>query len=122
MSASPARRLKARVTPHSLQLALPWRLIMTRLLLALMLLVAQQGTLLHALGHGFEELKQGSPQSQTHHHECCAAFHGMDHAAAGAPSLPVADQAVIAEIAQTAHAVLPAFHANFRSRAPPRFS
>jgi hypothetical protein len=129
MPVSAARHIKARSpSPASPQSragrsnALPLRAVMARLMLALMLLVAQQGTLLHALGHGFEALKQGSSQQQDHHHECCAAFHGMDYAAVAAPTMPVADRAAVAEIAQTDSAILPVFRAHFQSRAPPIFS
>ena len=123
MPVSAARRLTTRPFQRQSTPALPWRSALARLLLGLMLLVAQQGALLHALGHGFEALKQGTPQQSTsHNHDCCAAFHGLDHAVAAAPSLPVAESAAATHVAQTPHEALPGFRPHFQSRAPPRYS
>lgn len=128
MSASRARRLPARLTRilatrTSFAPAPAWRQVLARLALALMVLAAQQGALLHALGHGFEALKQGSSQqSQDHRHDCCAAFHGLDHASTQAPSLPPVVSTAATRVAQTARETLPTLRLHFQSRAPPAFS
>jgi len=98
------------------------RSILARLLLGLMLVVAQQGALLHALGHGFEHFKQDSSPQVPEKHDCCAAFHGLDHAVATAAALPQADPAPVASFLEIPPGALPAFHAHFRSRAPPAIS
>jgi hypothetical protein len=123
MPASATRRFLARPSTRSLRLALPWRQVLARVLLGLMLLAAQQGALLHALGHGFEALKHGSGQpAQQDHRDCCAAFHGLDHAVAAAPALPVSEQVMATRVAQIARETLPSLRLHFRSRAPPQFS
>jgi len=98
---------------------LPWRAVLARLLLGFMLVAAQQGALLHALGHDIEAVKHGTGKSLPDRHDCCIAFHGLDHAVASLPSLPPVLPHAVAYVAQTFAPVLPAFHAHFRSRAPP---
>jgi hypothetical protein len=133
MSASRAHRMPVRLTRilaarTRFAQALAWRphlarQVLARLALALMVLAAQQGALLHALGHGFEALKQGTgQQSQDHRHDCCAAFHGLDHASTQTVSLPPAVSTAAARVAQTARESLPTLRLHFQSRAPPAFS
>jgi len=122
MARFPSRK-PAHQSARSTTLALPWRQVMARALMVLMLLAAQQGALLHALGHGFEALKHGSGQpTQQDHRDCCAAFHGLDHAVAAAPALPVSAHVAATRVAQIARESLPSLQLHFRSRAPPLFS
>lgn len=93
--------------------------MLARLLLGFMLLAAQQGALLHALGHDIEAVKHGTGKSLPDRHDCCIAFHGLDHAVASLPSLPPVLPHAVAQVLQSFAPVLPAFHAHFRSRAPP---
>lgn len=99
-----------------------WRALLGRLLLASMLVAAQQGALLHALGHDVDALKHGTSKSLPDRHDCCIAFHGLDHAVASVPALPPALPQVVAHVPQTSAPVQPAFEARFRSRAPPQLS
>jgi len=100
-----------------------WRALLGRMLLAVMLLAAQQGALLHALSHDVDAVKQGAAgKSLPDRHDCCIAFHGLDHAMASMPSLPPALPQVVAHVPQSSAPVQPAFEARFRSRAPPQLS
>jgi hypothetical protein len=96
-----------------------WRAVLARLVLGFMLVAAQQGALLHALGHDIEAVKHGTGKSLPDHRDCCIAFHGLDHAVASLPSLPPVLPHAVAHVLQTSAPVLPAFVAHFRSRAPP---
>jgi hypothetical protein len=110
-----SRRSRLGTLPGGLQ----WRGVLARLLLGFMLVAAQQGALLHALGHDIEAVKHGTGKSLPERHDCCIAFHGLDHAVASLPSLPPVLPHAVAYVAQTFAPVLPPFHAHFRSRAPP---
>ena len=98
---------------------LQWRGMLARLLLGFMLVAAQQGALLHALSHDLEAVKHGTNKSGPDRHDCCISFHGLDHAVASLPRLPPVLPDAVAHVPQTSAPVLPAFHAWFRSRAPP---
>jgi len=51
---------------------------LNRLVLALMLVVAQHAAALHGLAHAQEHTHDGAPTHSAH--ACCLAFHGLDDA------------------------------------------
>jgi|GEM_PF-3872121 len=51
---------------------------LSRLSLALMLVVAQHAAALHGLTHALEHTQDGAPVQTAH--SCCLAFHGLDDA------------------------------------------
>ncbi len=96
----------------------PWM----RLLFALALLFAQHATLVHALGHDFEPLRDGTPAHQSQTHQCCLLFHAADDALAATSVAVVAPESAH----DTSQPPQPGRHvtvaAAFQSRAPPAFS
>lgn len=96
-----------------------------RLLLAALLIFAQQQAVLHLLGHSFEQLahKQDTTDPQERLCAKCLALAHLDHAVAGNPPTVPLPQArpVIAFSFATGRVGL-AFFPHYRSRAPPIFS
>ena len=100
-----------------------------RLLLAALLVFAQQQAVLHLLGHSFEQLGEPSghrkdatdPQDRV----CakCLALAHMDHALAGdTAAITLPDAQLASAPAITAGRAAVAFFHSYRSRAPPFFS
>lgn len=96
-----------------------------RLLLAGLLLFAQQQAVLHLLTHSFEQLRVKQDQSIPHDAFCekCLTLAHLDHAVAGAMfSLPVSFERPDAPLANQTPAPEVAFLNHYRSRAPPALS
>ncbi len=96
-----------------------------RLLLATLLVFAQQQAVLHLLGHSFEQLEKKKDATDPQEQVCakCLTLAHLDHALSGdmpAITLPQA-QPVTASAIPTGRATLAFFH-SYRSRAPPVFS
>ena len=97
----------------------PLRHGLLHLALGLLLLLAQQLVLRHALEH------DAAPDpDHPAHSQClsCLACHAVDHVAAGTPvvSLPACD-AIAAQVASTPRPAAAATVVAFRARGPPAF-
>jgi hypothetical protein len=101
---------------------MPLRGVALRLLLSLLLVLAQQQAVLHELGHAFERLARQTERQQPADQACslCVAFAGVHHAAQGGPALPPLPPQRFARPADVRFASSPAtFTALYLSRAPP---
>jgi hypothetical protein len=95
----------------------PLRHGLLHLALALMLLLAQQGALRHALEH---EAEPGHPV----HSQCliCLACHAVDHAAAGTPVvIPPGSDALAAQVPHRPTPAVSHTALTARARGPPAF-
>lgn len=101
------------------------RAVACRVLLALLLVFAQQEGMLHELRHAFDTLAHSSDQRTPQKEVCslCVAFAGVHHAAGGTlPVLPpVAHRHQRPEATPFVSATA-AFSAAYLSRAPPAHS
>lgn len=101
------------------------RAVACRLLLAVLLVFAQQAGMLHELQHAFDKLAQTSDTRKPQKDVCpqCVAFAGVHHAAGGAlPLLPLVRQRHPRPDATPFGSAPAVFTASYLSRAPPAHS
>jgi len=92
--------------------------VVKRLLLALLLVLAQHAAAMHALGHSIERTDDGQPVQSLH--AGCLGLHGLDDA----PATSLAEPEAVREFAAPPPNGLPCvrpgpLHFPYRSRAPP---
>ena len=96
-----------------------------RLLLAALLVFAQQQAVLHLLGHSFEQLAQKKDATDPQERVCakCLALAHLDHALSGDTAAIALLEARpdVAPLPTNARAEFAVF-VNYRSRAPPIYS
>lgn len=96
-----------------------------RLLLATLLVLAQQQAVLHLLGHSFEQLEKKNKDAPDPHQQVCAkclALAHPDHALGGAPAIALPEvQHVTSPASGSSRIAFTVFY-SYRSRAPPVFS
>ena len=96
-----------------------------RLLLAVLLVFAQQQAVQHLLEHRFEQIEKKKDATNPRGQVCakCLALAHLDHALAGVtPPVALPDEKPVAVPAMTVGRTEFAFFPTYRSRAPPVFS